>query len=285
MFKKLLIASTTILLAAAAAVADVRDNRTIERRLEIPGSTAGLVVDNVFGSIRVTTHGSHSIEFVAVERIEADSQRDLERARREVSLNVAQRGHEVVLYVDGPFRDCRNHCNWDPDYLVHYDLDIRVPAETDIDLKTVNEGEIEVTGVRGSFHVSNVNGGVELTAISGSGDASTVNGPLRVVFDENPDADSHFSTVNGELDFVFQPDLAADMRFKTFNGEVWTDFVSEPLPPTASPARDRQGSLGSAHRRLAPCARRERRAATLFRNSQRRHPDSQRSALILEGAS
>lgn len=228
--RKLQIATTAILLASATAAADVRDSRTIERRLELPGTTAGLVVDNVFGSIRVTTHRNHTIEFVAVERIEADSQRDLERARREVSLEVEQHGDEVVLYVDGPFRDCRYRCNWDPDYLVQYDLDIRVPAATDIDLKTVNQGEIEVAGVSGSFHISNVNGGVELTGISGSGDASTVNGPLRVVFDENPDADSHFSTVNGELDFVFQPDLAADMRFKTFNGEVWTDFESEPLP-------------------------------------------------------
>jgi hypothetical protein len=197
-------------------------------------------VDNIFGSIVVEGHDRPTVEMVAEETVRARSRKAFDLARAEVMLDVRQDGNDVVLFVDGPFRDCRWGCDWSTDYSVTYEFKIKVPYETDIDLKTVNDGEIRVTAVRGRFEVANVNGGVELNGIAGSGDATTVNGPVRIRFDENPGGDSNFRTINGTLDFAFQPDLSADLRFKTFNGEVWTDFAAEPLPlrPALEESRD-----------------------------------------------
>ena len=114
-----------------------------------------------------------------------------------------------------------------------YDFDLHVPADLDVALKTVNGGELRVTGVHGRFELRNVNGGVEAKDLTGAGTATTVNGPLKVSFAANPDGDSTFRTVNGDVDLTFRDGLAADLEVKTFNGETYADF---PVVRLAQPA-------------------------------------------------
>ncbi|HXV75865.1 MAG TPA: hypothetical protein VD788_06045 [Candidatus Polarisedimenticolaceae bacterium] len=233
-------------LGATAGAGELVERRTIRDAMAVAGDgrTGELVVDNVFGSIRVETHDRPLIEYVAHETIEARDRDAVDRAREEVRLDVRREGDSYTLFVDGPFRcddDRRCHCGRETDYVVVYDFEIRVPRRIDVDLRTVNGGEIEVTGVRGDYRVANVNGGVRLLHVDGSGRANTVNGPIRVVFDGNPRAESEFRTVNGDVDLEFQPDLSADVRAKTFNGEIWTDFDAEPLPLDAPQTARRDG--------------------------------------------
>jgi hypothetical protein len=240
--KKVLPIAILFVVAPIVAHDDVVESRTLERTLELADRSgrSSLVVDNIFGSITVAGHARPVIEMVAKETVRARSRDALDRARAEVALDVRQDGNDVVFFVDGPFRDRRRDGNWDSRYSVTYEFEIKVPYDTDFDLKTVNDGEIRVSEVRGRFDVANVNGGVELTDIAGSGDATTVNGPVRIRFHENPGGDSNFRTINGTLDLAFQPSLSADLHFKTFNGEVWTDFPAEPLPlrPALEESRD-----------------------------------------------
>jgi len=232
-----------LLLAVSQALAFDRvvESRTIERTLELAdrGGQASLLVDNIFGSIHVESHARPVVEVVARETVRARSREAFERARSEVELQITLEGNDVVLYVDGPFREnCRRES---PGYTVTYDFELRVPADIDFELKTVNDGEIYAADLRGRFRVSNVNGGVELNRIAGSGDATTVNGPVRVDFVENPTEDSRFHTINGKLDMSFQPDLSADLEFKTFNGDVWSDFEVEPMPLRPARSESREG--------------------------------------------
>jgi hypothetical protein len=230
----------TAILAVAGAAADDRvvETRTITDTLSPsdPAGTLTVVVDNIFGSIRVQGHDRPVVEFSARETVRARDQAAFERAREEVTLDVRNEDGEIELYVDGPFRcneNCRCGDRGSRHYTVLFDFELKVPRQTDLELKTVNEGEIRVEDVHGRYDVNNVNGGVELNRIAGSGSATTVNGPVTIVFDGNPDDASSFKTINGKLDLSFQPDLSADLRFKTFNGEVWTDFDSLPLPSDA----------------------------------------------------
>src|SRR5262245_51411513 len=48
------------------------------------------------------------------------------------------------------------------------DLDIQVPVKTNLNLRTVNGGNITVEGVEGEIEVSNTNGGVVLNNVAGS---------------------------------------------------------------------------------------------------------------------
>jgi len=123
------------------------------------------------------------------------------------------------------------------------DFQIQVPATTDLKLRTVNDGEIKVQGVAGSYAVSNVNGGIEMLNVAGSGRVRTVNGGVKVTFRENPQTNSEYASLNGNVELYFKENLAADFRFKTFNGGVHTDFPMTALPAHAPTEERRNGKF------------------------------------------
>ena len=176
-------------MAALPAMADLEESRTLEQSFELAAG-GRLVIDNVFGSIRVTGTDRNSVHMKAVETIRAEDEEALERARREVELIAEGETGLVDLYVDGPFRD-RHGRGWsrhqrEPRYQVSYDFVLEVPRGTVIELSTVTDGEISVVGVHGDFEVSNVNGGIEMLDLRGSGSVHTVNGPITADFSRSP---------------------------------------------------------------------------------------------------
>lgn len=216
-----------------------------ERSFELePGAATRLVVDNVFGRIRVRAHDAHRIDLRLEKTVRGRSPDLLERARREVSLAVTERPGLVDLYVDTPFRDpltrewSGSSRGWrDSGYRVIYDFELAVPRRIELDVKTVDGGDLRVAGVGGPFEVRNVNGGIEMLEVSGPGSAETVNGPVRVTFDSNPEGDSRFVTVNGDVEIRFRPGLSADLDLRSTFGELWSEFEVRPLagrPPVES---------------------------------------------------
>jgi putative adhesin len=201
---------------------------TVQRTFTLPGGAAGreLQVDNIFGSITVTAHAGPTIEMVANQTIKADDDEALQNAQRDVRLDITQAGNSVKIIVDGPFRN-RHGTNWDSDqlrYTVAYDFELKVPVETALKLKTVNNGGISVSGVNGSFELRNVNGRIDMKDVAGSGSAATVNGPVLASFTQAPNGPVKFKTVNGELELAVPSSLNADVSVKTMNGDLYTDF-------------------------------------------------------------
>jgi DUF4097 and DUF4098 domain-containing protein YvlB len=147
--------------------------------------------------------------------------------KRDVKLDLSQQGNFVRLYVDGPFRN-QNGINYRGDdyygYRVIFDYDIQVPYDTELVLKTVIDGNIEVRKTTGDFQLSGVNGGIDVSELSGSGTVRTVNGPVKAGFTRNPTKPSEFRSVNGSIDVYFQPSLNADLDFRSLNGGIYTDF-------------------------------------------------------------
>jgi len=203
-----------------------------EFRFTDPQKEKTVTVDNVFGSITVRGTAAATVKLDAKKTLRADSQGDLDKAEREVSLKTAEKENHLDIIVDGPFRCRDGGIQWnDPDYIVAYDFTLEVPARTNLVLKTVNEGDIHVSNISGVFKVHNVNGRIEMESIAGSGSCHTVNGRIRAVFRENPGADCTFRTVNGDVEVRFAPGLAADFSLKTMNGDVYSDFPVSYLPP------------------------------------------------------
>jgi len=226
--------------------AGVEQNETIQHTYPLPGAAPQkVIVDNVNGSIHVTGYAGNEVRLTTHKRLRADSSETAEQARRDVKLDISQDANTVRFYVDGPFR-CRDggiHIDRDPGYEVKYDFELQVPHDSAIDLKTINDGEIEVEGVAGDYKVDNINGGIEMTDVSGSGKVYALNGKVKVTFRENPRAKSSFGSLNGEVRVSFQPDLSADLRFKTFNGGVYTDYDVTYLPLPAAAAERRDGKF------------------------------------------
>lgn len=241
------------ILAAASARADVVETRMLEDTIAVDDPmNLEVVVDNVFGPIRVTAHDGDTVEMTATETIRGDTRADVERARAEVGLRTVREEDRVAFLVRRLADDCDCECGcrrWDG-YVVAYDIELSVPRDAAIDVATVNEGSITVDGVRGRFDVSNVNGPVTLRGLASAGSAKTVNGRLTAVFDRAPTDASAFETVNGEIEAIFPADLEADLEFKTMRGEIWTDFEATPLPTSlASEERPGGGVAIRAERR------------------------------------
>lgn len=212
----------------------VQEQETIQKTFALAATgRRALDVDNIFGSIEVTGGALNEAQLVVKKTIRAETKDALERAKKEVTLDITDQPALLRFYVNGPFRCCHRDCfesRDDPGYVVKMDFQLRVPHEIDVKLKTVNEGRVVVQGISGNFVVGNVNGDIEMADIAGSGTAHTVNGPVKVTFRQNPRENSSFQTVNGDVELHFTRDLSADFRFKTFNGGVYSDFPVSALP-------------------------------------------------------
>jgi DUF4097 and DUF4098 domain-containing protein YvlB len=116
------------------------------------------------------------------------------------------------------------------------DLTIQVPFNTSLNLKTLNDGNIQVDRVTGEIDADDLNGAVKLTNISGSAVAHSLNEDVTVTFDKvTPGKSMSFSTMNGDVDVTMPPDTKARVKLKADNGEVYSDFDIKPEANPASP--------------------------------------------------
>jgi hypothetical protein len=125
-------------------------------------------------------------------------------------------------------------------------LTIQVPANSSLELRTVNGGTITVTGVNGNLDVENTNGSIELKDVSGTVLAHTVNGSVTVGLTRpTPDKPMSFSSVNGKVDVTLPADTKARLHLKSTNGEIFSDFDVKMEPDTSKPvvedSRDKNG--------------------------------------------
>jgi hypothetical protein len=231
------------LLAAAGAHAEIVETRALEDSVPIDAAAPlHVVVDDVFGSIKVTAHDAATVEMHATETVRAKSRFDLGRPRSDVTLRTERDGGEVAFLVRRPDGQCDCSSNhWDG-YVVEYDIELEVPRGASLDLSTVNEGDIVVDGVEGDFEIANVNGAIRLGGLRGSGHIRTVNGPIEAVFAHAPAGPVSFKTINGRVEAAFPDDLSADLRFKTMHGEIWTDFKGEPLAAAVTREHAQRGN-------------------------------------------
>jgi hypothetical protein len=228
-----------LLMLLLPAMAPGRDGYRLEKKDTVsrvfqfssPEREKTVKIDNVFGSITVSGARTTEARLEAKKLTRADSQEDMQKAEREVTLKMEEKDNVLDIYVDGPFR-CRDGSRRgsDRDYVVTYDFTLQVPEQTSLVLKTVNGGNIVVRNVRGEFTIRNVNGPIEMQGIAGPASCRTVNGGIRAVFYENPAAPCSFTTVNGDLEAGFAAGLAAEFQLKTLNGGIYSDFPVSYLP-------------------------------------------------------
>ena len=138
--------------------------------------------------------------------------------------------------------DCFCGDRWDDDvYEVAYDFTLRVPARTDLTLRTVNGGDIAVEGVEGVFQVRNVNGSVALERVAGSGKATTVNGPVTVSLTRPPAESWKLTTVNGNVELALPASSGADLQRADDERRGLVRFPLFHLPPAPAERFERDG--------------------------------------------
>ena len=226
-----------IVVASIARVnAEVEKSEHFEQTFRFADNkeVTSIIVDNVFGSIRVTGSDDNEAHLIFDRTIRASGQAKYERALEDIKLDIEHEENSLILYVDGPFR-CKdgstNYRGWKHyGYEVQYDIQLKIPVRSDIQLKTINDGDIFVKRINGKYDIENINGGIEIHDFAGSGRVYALNGDVDITFSQNPVANSYFGTLNGDLNLYFQAPFSAELLLKTFNGEVFSDFEVSYLP-------------------------------------------------------
>lgn len=196
-----------------------------------------LSIYNIDGPIRVEGYAGNKIIIEIDELITAEDNQVLETGKKEFRLGFDQGSDTVTAYIAAPF-DSRPHRNWrdrgserDIEYRTKVSYSVKVPFGINLDISTVNDGDISVNGVSGSLHINNVNGSISVTAAKGTTRAHTVNGAVTVSYSGTPAGASSYYTVNGEINVTYPASLSADLQFKSLNGEFFTDFPSVEVLP------------------------------------------------------
>ena len=214
-----------------------------EQSWRLPAGGGRVVVDAIAGSIRARAVDGDTVTLRVRETVRGRDAASVARARREVPLLLDQQGDVVTAFVDSPFRRQHGgyHGDWDAvPYRVSHDFELTLPRRAAVVLRTVNDGDVELTGSEGGFEVRNVNGSVTLSEVAGAGSARTVNGDVTVRFRRNPDGPCEAVTVNGDVRLELLPGLAADVRYATRNGDGWSDFPFELAASPPQPSGDRR---------------------------------------------
>jgi hypothetical protein len=105
------------------------------------------------------------------------------------------------------------------------DLVIMVPRNFSLNLRAVNDGNIEVLDVQGELDISNVNGSVYLQGVSGAALVNTVNGKIEAQFAEVvTKGPMSFTNVNGEIQITAPANAKFSIKAKSQFGDVYTNF-------------------------------------------------------------
>jgi hypothetical protein len=234
MKKYVLFFAAVLASASVAGREDIVKKETIRKDFALgdPVSAKTVVVDNVFGSVEVRGVAGDRVRIVAEKTFRAGSDAELAKALEDVRLDFNERKDGIEIIVDGPFRreDGSVQFHHRDGYSFSVDFVVEVPSGAKIDISTISDGDITVSGMLNDFDVENINGGIEMSGIQGSGKAYSLNEDLTVKFSRNPERHCYFGSLNGKVEIYFQSPLSADLRMKTFNGEVFSDFPVTYLP-------------------------------------------------------
>jgi hypothetical protein len=230
---------TTILLFSAAFLATAQDKLTVP--LSNPSQPATIKVNLISGSITITGGATGQ---VAVETGG--------RGRKDKALKDAPAGmHRIDTGRDG--------LDVEEDHNVvtigagrngmGASVTIQAPTNSSLQLKTVNGGHIDVTGVNGEIEVENINGPISLKNVSGSVVAHSLNGGITASLDKvTADKPMSFTSLNGKIDVTLPGDTKARLRLKTDNGSVYSDFDVKMEPDAAKPVVEDSRSQNGKYR-------------------------------------
>jgi hypothetical protein len=221
-----------LLLALAPALAQ-SDTQLISIPLSRPGEPISLEIDIL----------SARIEVIGEDREDALFEVTIEEGERKIvtpsgTKTLTTAGYE--LEIDE--RD--NRISFDTDWRRNkISVVARIPRYADLDLSTIEDGEIIVSNISGNLELSNVNGPITANGISGSVIASSVNDAIDLSFVSIDDANaSSLETVNGELTVRLPAALGAQIHLDTSHGEIFSEFEVDVQASNPTVIRNDDGS-------------------------------------------
>ncbi len=224
--------SLTIVLTFLAGIADSAAPITKEKAWTVTyavGTTAPrLEVSNIWGSVRVRTGPIGEITVAVSEIRSAPDQQRFSMSLDSINLDIEADLNGVSITVgDRENRWQRmDRCHG---CRVDYQFEILVPPNAVVDVGTVMDGLVYVSGVEGVVSASNVNGPISIDDIQDCGSISSVNGGVKIGFSRAPLRNCSIETINGDITLKVPADTSLDLTIDLFNGDIESEFPVDPL--------------------------------------------------------
>jgi len=229
MNKQVALGFFAVLALAENAAAAVTDQKTWSQSFPVSAAMPRLLIDNIWGNVRVRIGTAREIAVTVDEKRSAPSQELFELSKQTIFLDVKADGDGVAMVVgkqDDTVRPRINRCRG---CRVDYQFEVTVPPGTQIDVSTVTDGSIDVAGGGGPVSASNVNGPVEVKDLQDCAQIESVNGAVEVAFARAPSRDCSIKTINGDITLTVPGGTGLDAALSVMQGSVVSEFDLEPL--------------------------------------------------------
>ena len=231
---RIIITASGLLLLAGTVIAGerVEQSKTWTETFPVTASKPTLSIENIWGDVRVRSGTTGEIVVTISEKRSAPDQKRFDRSLETLKLNTQSDDSGVAFYVGSEDRDWhgRDHCR---NCRVDYQFDVVVPADTQLDVSTVNDGRIDVADVAGSVSAANVNGPISVSGMHGCEVLNSVNGEVDLDFVTAPDDNCNIETINGDITLALPENSGFDLAMDLFNGRLMTQL---PVDSLALPA-------------------------------------------------
>jgi hypothetical protein len=222
--------SLALLLALTASLASAQSApQVIDIPLSRPGDTVNLEISIL----------SARIEVIGEDREDASFEVSVVEGTRNIVTPSGTQSLKTGAYsIEIDEND--NRIEVDTDWRANkVNVVARVPRNANLELSTVNDGEITVSNINGKLVLENVNGPITATNINGSVIAESVNQDITVSFAGiNTDDVMAFSSVNGDLNLGLPANTGAELHIDSAEGEIISDFEVEVMPSKPVMTRD-----------------------------------------------
>jgi Toastrack DUF4097 len=226
------VVSIILLTITALAVMPAQAQDTLTVNFSDPSRPGLLKITLLNGGLRITGHSGKEVIIDASSGVRRRGPSRTSDGLRRIDVDVnalsVEEENNVITVTN---RNGSNAGN----------LDIQVPAKTNLNLKTTNGGNISVDGVEGEIEVQNTNGGVILNNVAGSVIAHSANGRVQVNLREiTMNKPMSFTSMNGNVDVTLPSTVKANLKMRTDNGGTYSDFDIL-LNPSSSSSTDGRG--------------------------------------------
>lgn len=196
-----------------------------------------VVVKNINGFLEVEGYDGDEIQITGERELWKERGSVGNSEIEDYQLKWVARDGIIFIYVDAPgveidFNEGRINYNmsWNDRgrdrnrIKFNFDLKVKIPRSMDIDVSTINGGNLIVKKMEAGIEASNVNGSVKVIDAMSYTEANTVNGDIEVWFAKSPTTDMDFHTVNGTIEIYSPKDFGAIVTFESLHGDLYTDF-------------------------------------------------------------
>ena len=227
-------------LLACGTASAVTDQKTWSQTYPVTASVPRLLIDNVWGNVRVRTGAAREIAVTVDEKRSAPTQELFELSKQTIYLDVEADDNGVSMVVGKPERMMGRRIDRCRDCRVDYQFEVIVPPGTQIDVSTVTDGGIDVAGAGGAVRATNVNGPVAAKDLQDCAEIESINGAVEVSFARSPSRDCSIKTINGDITLTMPGGAGLDAALSMMQGSVVSEFDLEPLALPAKVEQSKQ---------------------------------------------